>query len=526
MKCWLAIFVLAVVAALALRLPELDRRPMHNDESVNAIKFGELWERGSYQYDPTEHHGPTLHYFTAAFLKLTGAPDFKQLSEVHLRIVTAIAGVLLVLLLPLARDALGRGAVGAAAIFTALSPVMVFYSRYWIHEQLLVLFTFVALAAGWNFLRKPSWPWAVLTGLAFGLMHATKETFVFVIAAAAGAVVLNGLWRRFGEPTPNPSKEGNLKSDAQLCGVPLLGGVRGGFPLVLLALAVWLFVWMALFTSFFTNWTGLLDSFRTYKAWGSLAGQHSVHAHEGSFYFERLFWFKQGRGHFWSEGLLLILAIVGASDSFRRTPRNEGDAGFVRFLFFLTVLLAGIYAVIPYKTPWCALGFAHGMILLAGVGAVVLWKAGKSMISRCAVIAVLVLGTAHLGWQAWRSSFPLCADRANPWVYGQTSPDLLNLVEAVQDIAKSGEGDATLISVVTAGGDCWPLPWYLRQFDDAGWWEDRLGDTSAPILIASAKLNLRLDASGDYVMAGYYQLRSRVFLELYVERKLWEKSVK
>ena len=62
-----------------------------------------------------------------------------------------------------------------------------------------------------------------------------------------------------------------------------------------------------------------------------------------------------------------------------------------------------------------------------------------------------MLGLIHLGWQAWRASFPLCADRANPWVYAQTAPDLLNLVEKVRSVARAGQGDATLIKVITAG---------------------------------------------------------------------------
>ena len=33
---------LIAVGALALRLPRLAARPMHNDEKVNAVKFNEL----------------------------------------------------------------------------------------------------------------------------------------------------------------------------------------------------------------------------------------------------------------------------------------------------------------------------------------------------------------------------------------------------------------------------------------------------------------------------------------------------
>ena len=56
------LLLLAAALALALRSPRLDVRPMHNDEGVNALKFGALWESHAYKYDPQEHHGPTLPY--------------------------------------------------------------------------------------------------------------------------------------------------------------------------------------------------------------------------------------------------------------------------------------------------------------------------------------------------------------------------------------------------------------------------------------------------------------------------------
>src|SRR5262245_3293864 len=149
MNRWLAlVLILAAGVALALRLPQLRQRPMHNDEAVNAIKFGQLWTDGSYKYDPDEHHGPSLPYFTYLLARLTGAPDLDQFSETRLRLAPVLFGAGLILLLPLVIDGLGRRAMLWAAFFTALSPAMVFYSRYYIHEMLLVFFTFLALAAG------------------------------------------------------------------------------------------------------------------------------------------------------------------------------------------------------------------------------------------------------------------------------------------------------------------------------------------------------------------------------------------
>src|SRR5438309_10269799 len=138
MNRWLALGVLlATGVALGLRCPRLGIRPMHNDEAVNAIKFGQLWEHGTYKYDPHEFHGPSLSYFTAIFGRLTAAPDFNRFSEARLRAVTVFFGIALILPLLLVRDGLGTAGSVWAALFTAVSPAFVFYSRYYIHEMLL-----------------------------------------------------------------------------------------------------------------------------------------------------------------------------------------------------------------------------------------------------------------------------------------------------------------------------------------------------------------------------------------------------
>ena len=77
--------VLLAVAALGLRLPKLGLRPMHNDEGVNAMKFGALWVNNSYKYDPNEFHGPTLPYMTLPSALLSGTRDFNQFTELTYR---------------------------------------------------------------------------------------------------------------------------------------------------------------------------------------------------------------------------------------------------------------------------------------------------------------------------------------------------------------------------------------------------------------------------------------------------------
>src|SRR5260221_11152214 len=82
--------LVAMGAGIALRCTRLDVRPMHNDEAVNAIKFGRLWEQGTYKYDPNEHHGPTLYYAQVALARVTGAPDFQHFTEKRPRVFVTL----------------------------------------------------------------------------------------------------------------------------------------------------------------------------------------------------------------------------------------------------------------------------------------------------------------------------------------------------------------------------------------------------------------------------------------------------
>ncbi len=521
MNRWSALaLLLALAGALALRVPQLETRPLHNDEAVNAVKASELWRQGRYIYDPDEYHGPTLHYATLPFLWLSGARNSEELTDATLRLAPIVFGVALILLLPLFQDGLGRHAMMWAALFTAVSPAMVFYSRYFIHEMLLVFFAALTLGAGWRYVQTRRARWAVLAGASIGLMSATKETFVLNMAAMGAAAILTIVWTwRKG------SKVGSL-----------LG--IWNWQHAALAFAAAFTIWMLFFSSFFAHFTGLLDSVRTYLPWLKRAGGHSPHIHPWNFYLERLAWFHPAKGPIWSEGLILVLAVIGAIFSVvgSKSPLR-------RFLTLYTLILTAIYCGISYKTPWCLLSFFHGMILLAGIGAAALVEFFRAKpLKLLIIVAILsfVFLPLHrfryfqtswpdgLMWQAWRGSVAYAFDRRNPYVYAQTVPDLQHLVRRIEGIARiSPTGYDTMVKVIAPENDYWPLPWYLRRFRQLGWYDQLPAEPFAPMVVVSSKLDARLDDKSDrkWIMAGLTEQRPGQFFELYVELDLWKKYV-
>ncbi len=527
MNRWGALAVLlAIAGALALRAPKLDLRPLHNDEAVNAVKVAELWQHGRYAYDPHEYHGPALHYATLPFLWLGAAHNTDQLKDATLRLAPVAFGVGLILLLLLFVDGLGRPAVVWATIFTAVSPAMVFYSRYFIHEMLLVFFTALTIGAGWRYAQTRAAPWAVVAGLGVGLMSATKETFVITLAAMALALAVAqaSRLRRCLRPSrlqsaPAGGTPAGTLSGENACPTSARTAIRhAGF--ALLAAFV---VWLVLFSSFFTHFRGLPDSILTYLPWIKRAGGDSPHIHPWSFYLERLAWFHPVKGPAWSEGAILVLAAVGAGVScFRKSSSLH------RFLVVYTLSLTAIYTVISYKTPWCLLNFWLGMILLAGIGAAALVEFARTRSQKLVVVTLLGSQAAILVWQAWRASFVYASDRRNPYVYAQTVPDILKLVNRVEGIARSAPaGHDTVVKVIAPGSDYWPLPWYLRRFNHVGWYETLPADRMSPVMIVAAKLDARLDEKSEkkWLMVGMSELRPGNFLELYVELELWKKYV-
>jgi predicted membrane-bound mannosyltransferase len=128
--------VLAVAAAL--RFVELTLKPFHHDEGVNGFFLTNLFRDGIYKYDPSNYHGPSLYYFGLLSAWIFG------LDDLAVRIVVAVFGLLTVALVFSLRRYLGTIGTLAAAAFVAVSPGLTFFSRYFIHEILLVFFTFAA----------------------------------------------------------------------------------------------------------------------------------------------------------------------------------------------------------------------------------------------------------------------------------------------------------------------------------------------------------------------------------------------
>ncbi|MCX6365371.1 MAG: glycosyltransferase family 39 protein [Armatimonadetes bacterium] len=531
----LALFALALVG----RFPKLGNRPFHADEAVHAAKFRELWEQKSYRYDPNEFHGPTIYYAALPVVAASGHKTFGSLTEADLRGGVAILGAALAPLLLLFRKHLSSSALLWGGLFFALSPAFVFYSRYFIQEVFLVVFTVLFLA----FAARQQ---ASVAGLFAGLMIATKETAILTFFAAGVAwLIARGSAKK-------------LPWRALLVG----SGVALASSYLVLS-------------GFFSTPTGPLGYLKTYLPWLNRAGGggEALHAHPWYDYLERFFWHPQPARPLWSEGFILVLALCGAFLGRRTefclparlgsppsgsakglwckspspsqggtTDQPEGVARHERgevktndyagrrtetgkFVVVLALLLTLIYTVIPYKTPWCGLNFLAPLIVLAGMGAAGLIERAHHRVAKAFVGLGLLLGTAHLGWLSYQTSFVYFSDTKNPYVYSPTLPGISELKTRMEGLAQTHpDGDKVVVKLVSRDGYYWPIPWYLRKLDNIGYYTGQLpDDVTAPVLLVSPRYEEPvLERLPSHQLKGMHGLRLGVFYDLIVEKTLWE----
>lgn len=271
--------LLVLLAALSVRFILPAARPMHADEAILADITAALRDAHSYRYVAADFHGPALPLLGTIFPA-----------------VPAIAGATLALFI--------TATLGVpAGLLIALSPAMVYWSRFYIPEMLLALFS-----ALWLYTLRGRglalWKAAGVLGAA---MLATKETAILAFIAAAAAWLLT--------KTPPPPR----KPFMLMCGLAA-------------------FLGLAAFTSGFRDWTQLTLLPQSLLNRAANPG----HAHPVWWYFSVLRW--------------ELLAIPLAALAWRKD----------RFLAAYALSLALIYCLIPYKTPWCAVQFWWPVLALAG----------------------------------------------------------------------------------------------------------------------------------------------------------------
>ena len=415
---WVAVFLLGA----GLRFLDLSKTPLHADEAVGAKITAERLEGRGYSFDASHFHGPALSWIAYWSARLAGEKSLSDLEILTLRGVAVLCGSLIILLPLLLRRWLGEIGALLGALLLATSPLLCFYSRVFIHESLLALFTAAALAClGW-WMTSPSRLAAVCGGLALGLMAATKETFAIVACSWLIGLLVSG----------------SQKSTREI-------GIAAAC-----SLAAFLAVLIAAYGN-------PISFFSTYAGYATDPG----HAKPALYYWDLLITPKHRPPQWWSDAGVAVLALAGTWTAWR------GENPLLRLLAVSAGVQFVVYSAISYKTPWLMVIPWMQVCLLAGVGVATMKKWRGLVLSGAVVFFQLQ--------QTYAAVFRFPNDSRNPLVYSPTSSDIQRLRDRLHALKKNSpafqEGRLAVL-----GNGYWPLPWYLRDTIPTGYFETMPGD--------------------------------------------------
>ena len=489
--CW----IIVVAAGVFLRFDDLGARPFHADEATGARITAQRMEEGGSRFDPAHYHGPLLGTLAIPLCEMRGESSWREMSKSTLRALPALAGSLLVLVPLLWRRRFGDAPMLLSAAMLATSPLLVYYSRMFIHETLLVLFGMLALL---SLTKIPRWG---VPGFLIGLMFATKESFAISIIAWAGAGLLVAMENR-----------------KSLDRATLLGAWREYRMPVAVSLIAFTATAAGFYTDGFTRPQGAIDAIRTFFVYETVAG----HDKGFGYYLQLLTIPRKSAGVWWFETPVLLLALLAYGSTFRSSSAVAKWRPVIHFLAYAAAGHFVIYSLIAYKTPWLAcLPWAH-VCLLAGFGIV-----GFSTLRTPLKLALALLVSGCLFTQfrlSRQATGRFASDDRNPYAYVPTRNDVERLEAWLARLRAAGPVGA-LEPAAVIGSDYWPLPWYLRGFEKIGYWK------SPPADLIDMPVVLAMPESTDEVLQALEPthvllprgLRAGVAVDLYLRKDIWDR---
>ncbi len=207
-----------ILLGAVLRFWGLGDKPLHHDESLHAYFslqlmhnlenwaacFNALPGYTCYQYDPLLH-GPFQFHIIALVYRvsqLLGVYD-NGVNTFTVRIAAATLGTVIVGLPYFLRDYLGKPGAWIASFLLAVSPSMVYFSRFAREDIYFACFTLLLVVATARYVRTRKMRWIVIAAAAFSLAYATKES-TFLMIAIFGSFMVGLLVWELGMRWPLP----------------------------------------------------------------------------------------------------------------------------------------------------------------------------------------------------------------------------------------------------------------------------------------------------------------------------------
>lgn len=457
------IFILIVILAAILRFYQLDVRVFHHDESaVGSITY-KLFRDGTYTYNPA-FHGPFLYYLTAFMFNLFGDSDFTA------RLMPAIFGVALILLLYPLREDLGKGYIIASA-FLAISPSFLYYSRFFRNDILVAFFTLAVVVCTLKYFsnknNKTRFIYLFFGAVALGLSASAKENTYVTLAIFVSFLFLFYLIKYI------KYRIIYINIKRTLIDIPFF-------------ILIFFIVFAMFYTNFFADITNLSSVIE--GSFGHWWEMHKIERIGGPFYFYIPLIVLY-------ELPILIFGIFGGVYYLRKSfsispfspasPTVPAEGQFPLFLIYWFLMSFIAYSYIQEKVPWLILHILLPLTLLAGMylgDLIPNLKHGNIKIEAI-VATILIISSSFFVYTSIRFNYYDYANAAEPLIQAAQPPQKFkSLLEKIEEVSSQYRGKYTEIQEVDKELDTQFL-WYLRHYKNIQWHVDINSTLDAPIIV-------------------------------------------
>ncbi len=455
-RAWIALVALSFL----LRVVQLGTHAFHHDESIHAYAAMRLLKEGAYVYDPV-YHGPVQYFAVATVFSVASAVGkvvgvvtgfapartWDGTSDFTARLAPALAGVALTAMAAMLRRRFGKAAAFAAGALCALSPNLLYYTRFCRDDAWSLLGTaglFLWLDAYLTSRRVKD---LAIAGLWAAVAFASKENFYVLLALMVPSVAL-----AWAEPGRGFDVWNRLRR--------LLDWFEANATAVFGALLVFFVASELLYTVFLVHPESGNPAFMAISYWW---GQHKMERVGGpkTFYLPRLLQY---------EFAILVPALLWILGRWRKLSFAE------RFVAGWALSSVAMYAYLGEKAGWLLVHQVLPFLPLAGLAWASLaekgasWRLLGAATAAASVVTALVLSFVY----------PVLTPnsrKAESTIQVQTCPEMLGLVKEILRAGDRGEVPAAIVS----GEAGWPMSWYVRWAPVN--WQPPDGTLHPPIVI-------------------------------------------
>ena len=515
--------LLIILFALLIRLFNLGERVFHHDESIHASFTLKLLETGQYSYDPA-YHGPFLFHSTAAIFYFLGINDTTA------RLIPVFFGVATISLLFLLRKELGKRGVLWSAFLLSFSPSMVYFSRFFRNDMIIVFCTLATVIGGTRYFENlhssKRYPYLILAASSLAIAVSSKENAYLIIlmfGAYAGIYFLYRFYSDWKKEKLSLKKALVLKSSA----------ISSFLPEILLSGVFFIFIVMLFYTSLFRYQESLFSIVG--KAFSHWMEMHKIQRIGGPFYYYIPILLVY-------ESPIILFGTLGLIHFLKKKDEN---APFFLFLSYWAVVSLMLYSYLQEKVPWLVVHIVLPFGILAGAYLGEFFPRAsenrqhesllraedmssgtdkkptlgiKSSRTHTLLAGILALTLTISLVQCISVNFYRSMEPDELMTYTQASPDIRELMEKIGGF---DSGPETLrIYVVDADNLYWPLPWYLRDYEKAAYYTEPPVNEEYDAIIVPAEYQMYREISKEEYASYNFTLRPGREFILYYNKKL------